>query len=205
MNFPFYIAKRYLLARKSHNAINIISYISVGGVAVGTMALIVVLSVFNGFDNLVQSLFNSFKPDLIVTVKVGKTFIPDKVKLEQLRKMKGIYDFAGVLEDNVLLRYDEKQTNAVLVGVPDNYTNISGIDTMIRSGSFTLKNDQQPFAIIGQGISYFLNVNLDPKINYRQQIAVYVPRRTKKITFDQEKAINRRYITPEGVFSIEQD
>ncbi|HJX71077.1 MAG TPA: hypothetical protein VJ346_03965, partial [Bacteroidales bacterium] len=76
MNFPFYIAKRYLFAKKSHNAINIISLISMGGVAVGTMALIVVLSVFNGFDNLVQSLFNSFNPDLLVTAKEGKTFVP---------------------------------------------------------------------------------------------------------------------------------
>ncbi len=169
------------------------------------MALIVVLSVFNGFDNLVQSLFNSFNPDLIVTIKEGKTFVPEEHKLEQLKKMDGVYDYARVLEDNVLLRYDDKQTNAVLKGVSDNYSNVSGIDSMIRRGSFTLKNDQQPFAIVGQGIAYFLNINLDPKLNYREQIAVYVPRRTKNLTFDQAKAINRRYITPIGVFSIEQD
>ena len=124
MNLPVYIAKRYLFARKSHNAINIISFISAGGVAVGTMALIVVLSVFNGFDNLVQSLFNSFNPDLIVTIKEGKTFVPDTNKLEQLKKMDGVYDYAKVLEDNVLLRYDDRQTNAVLKGVSDNYADI---------------------------------------------------------------------------------
>ncbi|MFO7655842.1 MAG: FtsX-like permease family protein [Bacteroidales bacterium] len=205
MNFPFYIAKRYLFAKKSHNAINVISYISAGGVAVGTMALIVVLSVFNGFDSLVQSLFNAFKPDLLVVVKEGKTFIPDNEVLTRLSGIEGVVNYAEVLEDNVLLRYDEKQTNAVLKGVSDNFINISGIDSMMRYGSFTLKSAYEPYAIVGQGIAYFLNINIDTKINYRQQVAVYVPRRTKKVTFDQERAINRRYITPNGIFSIEQD
>ncbi|MBN2610978.1 MAG: ABC transporter permease [Bacteroidales bacterium] len=193
------------MAKKSHNAINVISYISAGGVAVGTMALIVVLSVFNGFDTLVQSLFNSFKPDLVVTVKEGKTFIPDQNELKQLSGIEGVEDYAEVLEDNVLLRYDEKQTNAVLKGVSDNFIHVSGIDSMMRYGSFTLKSAHEPFAIVGQGIAYFLNINVDTKINYRPQVAVYVPRRTKKVTFDQERAINRKYITPNGIFSIEQD
>ena len=82
---------------------------------------------------------------------------------------------------------------------------ISGIDSMIRRGNFVLKNDKEPFAIVGQGIAYFLNIDIDPKLIYRKQISVYVPRRTKSVTFDQARAINRRYITPVGIFSIEQD
>jgi lipoprotein-releasing system permease protein len=205
LNLPFYIAKRYLFAKKSHNAINVISLISMGGVAVGTMALIVVLSVFNGFDNLVQSLFNSFNPDLLVTIKEGKTFIPDRHVLGQLKQMEGVAGYAEVLEDKALLKYDERQTIATVKGVDDNYTNISGIDSMVRQGEFILEEERDYYTVIGQGIAFFLNISLDVKLNYRPPITVYVPRRTKGISFNPDRAINRRYITPIGIFSIEQD
>ncbi len=205
MNLPVFIAKRYLFARKSHNAINIISGIAVGGVTVGTMALIVVLSVFNGFDNLVRSLFGSFNPDLQVTPKEGKTFIPDTAILHKIKNMPGVFDFAEVLEDKALLRYDEKQTIATIKGVTANYASISGIDSMIRQGSFTLDNGREMLAVVGQGIAYFLNIRLDVKINYRPPVSVYVPKRMKTMPANPERAITRRYITPGGIFSIEQD
>ena len=205
LNFPSYIARRYLFAKKSHNAINIISYISVGGVAVGTMALIVVLSVFNGFDILVRSLFNSFNPDLIVTIKEGKTFVPEQHILDQLRQTSGVADFSEVLEDKALLKYDDRQTIATIKGVDNQFQYISGVDTMIRKGNFILEKGKENFAVIGQGIAYYLNISLDVNLNYRPPIAIYVPRRTKTITFNPEQAINRRYITPIGIFSIEQD
>jgi len=194
-----------LFAKKSHNAINIISLISMGGVAVGTMALIVVLSVFNGFDNLVQSLFNSFNPDLLVTAKEGKTFVPDRHLLNQLKQIEGVSDYAEVLEDKALLKYYERQTIATVKGVDQNYRNISGVDSMIRQGEFVLDKGTDYFTVIGEGIAYFLNINLDLRIGYRPPLSVYVPRRTKSISFDPEKAINRRYISPVGIFSIEQD
>ncbi|MBN2213721.1 MAG: ABC transporter permease [Bacteroidales bacterium] len=205
MNFPFYIAKRYLFARKSHNAINIISLISIGGVAVGTMALIVVLSVFNGFDNLVQSLFNSFNPDLLVTIKEGKAFVPDRSLLIQLKQTEGVEDYAEVLEDKALLKYDERQTIAIIKGVDKNYGNISGVDSMMRQGEFVLEKGTDYYAVVGEGIAYFLNISLDVRIGYRPPLSVYVPRRIKSISFNPERAINRRYITPNGMFSIEQD
>ena len=205
MNFPFYIAKRYLFAKKSHNAINIISLISMGGVAVGTMALIVVLSVFNGFDNLVQSLFNSFNPDLLVTVSEGKTFVPDQSLLVQLKQIDGVTDYAEVLEDKALLKYDERQTIATVKGVDKNFREISGVDSMIRQGEFILENETDYFTVIGQGIAYFLNINLDVRINYRPPITIYVPKRSRSISFNPDRAINRRYITPIGIYSIEQD
>ncbi len=191
-------------SKSTPNLVNIMSAISAFGVLIGTMALIVVLSVFNGFDNLVRSLFNSFNPDLQITLKEGKTFTPDEQKLTQLKQLDGVIDYAEVLEDKALLRYDEKQTIATVKGVSDNFRIVSGVDTMIRKGDFMLKNNKEFLAVIGQGIAYFLNVNLDVNFNYRPPISVYFPKRTKNVSFSAN-AINRRYISPIGIFSIEQD
>jgi lipoprotein-releasing system permease protein len=205
LNFPFYIAKRYLFAKKSHNAINLISGISVLGVAVGTMALIVVLSVFNGFDDLIRSLFNSFSPDLQITVIEGKTFDPEAEKFNEIKNLEGVADFAEVLEDKALLRYNQKQTIATVKGVSANFEDISGVDSMIVAGDFILAGEGENYTIIGQGIAYFLNVNINMDINYQFPIAVYVPRRTKQVTLNPEQSIHKKYIFPSGIFSIEQN
>ena len=205
MNFPFYIAKRYLFAKKSHNAINLISGISVLGVAVGTMALIVVLSVFNGFDDLIRSLFNSFSPDLQITVIKGKTFDPGAEIFNEIKNTKGVADFAEVLEDKALLRYNQKQTIATVKGVSENFKEITGVDTMLVAGDFILTGEGENYTIIGQGIAYFLNVNINIDINYQFPMAVYVPRRTKQVTLNPEQSIHKKYIFPSGIFSIEQN
>ena len=204
LNFPFYIAKRYLFAKKSHNAINLISAISVLGVAIGTMALIVVLSVFNGFDDLIRSLFDSFNPDLKITAAEGKTFDAGDTKFERIRNLEGVADFAEVLEDKALLRYNKKQTIAVVKGVSDNFAGISGIDSMLVSGNFILKGENEDYAVIGQGIAYFLNVSTNINLKYQLPMAIYVPKRTKKVTMIPEQAINKKYVFPAGIFSIEQ-
>lgn len=201
MNFPFYIAKRYLIAKKSHNAINIIASISLAGIAVGTMALIVVLSVFNGFDNVVKSLINSFNPDLKVILAEGKTFAPDEAKLNRIRSIQGVVALSTVLEEKALLRYDERQTVAIVKGVSENYTGVSGIDSMMAAGDFQLSDQNQSYAIIGQGINIFLNVML----NSPRQMGIYVPRRAGKVSLDPERSINRKYLYVSGVFMIEQD
>jgi lipoprotein-releasing system permease protein len=125
--------------------------------------------------------------------------------LGQLKQMEGVAGYAEVLEDKALLKYDERQTIATVKGVDDNYTNISGIDSMVRQGEFILEEERDYYTVIGQGIAFFLNISLDVKLNYRPPITVYVPRRTKGISFNPDRAINRRYITPIGIFSIEQD
>ncbi len=201
MNVPFYIARRYLVAKKSHNAINIISYISVMGVTLGTTALIVVLSVFNGFDLLVRSLINSFNPDLKVELMEGKTFMPDSAALEQIRKLPGVYDLGLVLEDKALVRYDEQQTIAVVKGVSGNYANITGVDSMMIDGEYALYRQGEPCALIGRGIGIYLNVMLlSPR-----QMSLFVPRRNHEISMDAAHALNRKYLSVSGVFSIEQD
>lgn len=201
MNLPFFIARRYLFAKKSRNVINIISGISLVGVTVGTMALIVVLSVFNGFDNLVRSLFNAFDPDIRITLTEGKTFPADDPRLEKIREHPGVLYAADVLEENALLKYGEKQYIATVKGVSDEFLKMSGIDSMIIDGKFILWDRNMPCAVIGQGIGIYLSVGL----NFITPIQVYVPRRTGNISLNPEQAFNRNYIFPSGIFAIQQD
>ena len=201
MNLPYYIASRYLVARKSHNAINIISAISVMGVMTGTMALIVILSVFNGFDNLVKSLINSFNPDLKITLVEGKSFIPDGETIRKLRAVPGVLDISFVLEDKALVRYEEQQTIAIVKGVSDNYATITGLDSMLVEGTYDIGENSEPHALIGRGISLYLNV----RTYSPRQMTIFVPRRLKQPSLDAERALNRKYISVSGVFSIEQD
>jgi lipoprotein-releasing system permease protein len=201
LNLPYYIASRYLVARKSHNAINIISAISVMGVMVGTMALIVILSVFNGFDNLVKSLINSFNPDLKITLVEGKSFIPEEETIRKIRAVPGVLDISFVMEDKALVRYEEQQTIAIVKGVSENYATITGLDSMMVEGKYDISDKPEPHALIGRGISLYLNVRpYSPR-----QMTIFVPRRLKQPSLDAERALNRKYISVAGVFSIEQD
>ncbi len=201
MNVPFYIARRYLFAKKSQNVINLISAISVIGVTVGTMALIVVLSVFNGFDNLVRSLFNSFDPDLKVTLAEGKTFSSENEKVMKIRTMPGVMYACETLEENALLRYGDKQYIATVKGVGDEFIRMSGIDSMIIDGRFVLREKNVPCAVVGQGIANFLSIGL----TFITPIQVYVPRRTGEVSLNPEQAFTRRYLYPSGIFAIQQD
>src|SRR6056297_708397 len=151
MRFSLYIARRYLFARKSQNAINIISGISMLGVAVGAMALVVILSVFNGFDEVVKSLFNSFDPDIEITATRGKVFSPDE-RFQQIREMEGVQYYAEVLEENALLKYDERQHIATIKGVDESFINVTGIDSMVYEGDMVLKDNKRSYAVVGQGV-----------------------------------------------------
>ena len=129
MKLPFYIAKRYLFAKKSRNAINIISAVSVAGVAVGTMALIIVLSVFNGLETMVSAIFNTFDPDIKITAAEGKTFIADTSRLKLLAGIEGLSCYALTLEEDALLKDGDRQSIATIKGVDDNYLMVSNIDS----------------------------------------------------------------------------
>ncbi|MBN1158303.1 MAG: ABC transporter permease [Bacteroidales bacterium] len=189
------------MAKKSHHAINIISLISLTGVAVGTTALIVILSVFNGFDNLVKSLINSFNPDFKITRVEGKAFQPPESLITELQNTEGVYQLCFILEDKALVRYDEQQTIADIRGVSDNYLQVSGLDSMIIEGDFVLRSESGYFTVIGQGVKIFLNVML----NSPRQMVLYAPRQQSAVSLDASRDLNRRYIQASGVFSIEQD
>jgi lipoprotein-releasing system permease protein len=202
VNFPFYIARRYLLAKKSQNAINIISAISVIGVTVGTLALVLVLSVFNGFDSVVKSLFNTFDPDVRVTAVEGKTFIPAPETMETLRNLPGVKAVSEVLEENVLLLYGDKQHIATIKGVDDQFTEVSGIDSMVYDGTMKLKDENRPYAVVGQGVAYSLSIGL----SFINPLFVYTIDRKSVLNMAQpEEAIRRDFIYPSGIFAIEKD
>ncbi len=202
MNFPFYIARRYLISKKSHNIINIISAISVVGVSVGTMALIIVLSVFNGFEKLVVSLFSSFNPDLVIQVREGKTFPDTAISETRLRRIPGVLYLTGVIEENALLKYKDKQAIVTVKGVSEEFSKMTGVDTMINEGSFKLQEGTQDFAILGYGVAGTLGTNLSDFLN---PLTVYLPNRSSSLSTGMENAFNTGSIFPSGYFSIQQD
>ncbi|HER08416.1 MAG TPA: FtsX-like permease family protein [Bacteroides sp.] len=202
MNLSFYIARRYLLGKKSQNAINIISGISILGVTVGTMALVIVLSVFNGFDTVVKSLFNAFDPDIKVSSVEGKTFIPGQSTLDKLRSLPGVLAVSEVVEENVLLLYGDKQHIASIKGVDEHFTEVTGIDSMIYDGAMKLIDGNRPYAVVGQGVAYSLGVGL----NFVDPLFVYtIDRKARFSMANPEESIRRDFIYPSGIFSIEQD
>ena len=202
MNLSFYIARRYLLGKKSQNAINIISGISVLGVATGTMALVIVLSVFNGFDQVVKSLFHSFDPDIKISAVEGKTFIPEPSVTDAVIALPGVFAVSEVMEENVLLLYGDKQHIATIKGVDESFEEVTGIDSMIYDGSMKLKDRNRPYAVVGQGVAYSLRIGL----NFVDPLFVYTIDRKARINMSQpEESIRRDFIYPSGIFAIEQD
>ena len=202
MNFPFYIARRYLISKKSHNIINIISAISVVGVAIGAMALIIVLSVFNGFEKLVVSLFGSFNPDIEITVRHGKTFDISKVPMEKLAKIPGVLHLSEIIEEDALIRYKEKQAIVTIKGVGEGYAETTGIDSMMVEGAFALEEKERDFAVLGYGIAATLGANLQ---DYLNPLAIYVPSRDASFSGPFENAFHSDVVFPSGFFSIQMD
>jgi lipoprotein-releasing system permease protein len=202
LNVPFYIARRYLFAKKSHNIINIISIISVLGITAGTMALIIVLSVFNGFEELVTKLFNTFNPDIKVTAAKGKTFSTDSLPMDALRDISGINCYTGVIEENALIRYKDKQYIVTIKGVGPTYTCTSDVPKSMVEGDFRLQAGNTNFAVVGQGIAYNMGMVLN---DYENPLAIYVPKRSASRTIDPMDAFNMMEIQPSGFFGIQQD
>ena len=201
MKLSLYIAKRYLFAKKSRNAINIISSVSVAGVATGTMALIIILSVFNGLEKLVTTIFNTFDPDFRITAAEGKTFAADPAKLKLLSNINGVSCYSLTIEENALLKYEEKQFIATIKGVDENYARVSNIDSSMWEGKFMLRSDNgRAWAVPGIGIAQYLGI----RISFVNPILIYVPRRNADTDTDPDKAFNRDFIFPSGIFQVEQ-
>ncbi|MEO5570082.1 MAG: FtsX-like permease family protein [Bacteroidia bacterium] len=202
MIFPLYIAKRYLVAKKSRNVINIISWVSVIGIAVGSAGLIIVLSVFNGFGDLVTSLYNAFDPDIKITLVEGKSFNPAAVKINEIKNIKGVKAITQVLEESALLKYREKQVIAVIKGVDENYFQTSGLKNNIVEGEMALQKKDKDYAVVGGGIGYTLGMNLDDVFS---NLNIYVPKRGREAMLTPEDAFTNLLIQPSGIFSIQQD
>ena len=199
MNLPLFIAKRYLISKKSHNAINIISGISVAGICIGTMALVIVLSAFNGLTDLVQSLNNSFDADIEITIKQGKTFDPNASIFQKILKSENIAHYTEVMEGNALLKYDDKQSIATIKGVSAGFQEMSRFDTLVREGDFNISKNN---IVIGRGVSYILQTRPN---DLSSLISIYAPKRGKITSMNPEDGLNEMKAYPAGVFSINDE
>lgn len=199
MNFPLKIAKRYLFAKKSTNAINIITGISVFGVTIGTAALVIVLSVFNGFEDLLTSLFNNFNPDIKVTPIEGKVFTIDSTKIADLEALQGVEVVSKTLEEVAFFEYRETQLFGVVKGVDNQYRKVSNIDSSIIEGSFLLEKGNQAFAIAGQTIANRLSINVQDDF---KDLAIFM---AKKNPSKMGSPFRKLFAHPSGIFKIQQD
>lgn len=199
MNVPLYIAKRYLISKKSRNAINIISWISVFSVGIGTFALVVVLSAFNGLEGLVESLFESFDSDIKIEAKAGKTFPASTVDFEKIRKLEGYENHTQVLEEVCGIRFKKQQTIATIKGVEDSFIEMSLLDSALIEGTSELIINDVNFAISGFGIANNLGLYLTSS---PENITIYAPKRGKVNSINPLESVYRRMIAPGGVFYI---
>jgi ABC-type lipoprotein release transport system permease subunit len=201
LSFSFRIARRYLFSKKSHNAINIISGISAAGVAIGTMALVCVLSVFNGFESLISNMFSSFDPDLKITLTHGKTFDVNSAEFNSLRKDKSVAYFTEVIEENALLRFRTKQMPATIKGVSDEFEKMSRIDSIMYDGKFTLYDGAFQRAVPGIGVAGILGLGA----HFVDPLYIYAPKRTSKINLLRpENSFNQVGTFVSGIFAVKQ-
>lgn len=201
MNTPFYIARRYLFAKKSTNAINIISAISVVGVFVGSAALIIILSVFNGFEEVVLKMFNTITPQVVISPAQGKTFDPDVDYFNKLRKNESIYSFTEVLSENALLRYNDKQSVGLIKGVSADYLKNESLDSITIDGKFVLENSAGSNAVIGSAIQTYLMVNTTDPFN---QLQIFSPKKNSS-SVNPADDFTILSIPVAGVFEVQQD
>ncbi len=178
MNFPFYIARRYLFSKKSHHAINVISGISVCGVALATLALVCTLSVFNGFRDLVATFFTAFDPELKITAVTGKVFDGRDERLAQIRAMPEVAVFSESLEDNAMVQYKGRQTMAVIKGVEENFEALTDIDSILYGrGNFVLHDEVADYAVPGVELISILGTG----VRFVDPLSVYAPKRGTKV------------------------
>ena len=201
MNLPFYIARRYLFSKKSHNAINIISMVCVCGVVVATIAVVCALSVYNGFNDLVTGMFSSFDPELKISPRTGKVFDPTTAEFQKVKQLPDIAWFGEVLQDNALVRYHDRQDIAVIKGVDENFSHLTLIDSILIDGSFILKDEVADYATFGVGLS----AKLGAKPGFASPLEIYVPKRDEKVNLSNPaSSFNQEYAYIGGVFLINQ-
>ena len=202
MNLAQFIAGRYLFAKKSHNVINIISAISAIGMAVGTAALIIILSVYNGFDSLIRSMMSNVEPDLLITPATGKTFIPDDSTFDWIYDQPSVKNMCCVLEEQVFISYDGKQSLARAKGVDWVYEEESPLKDHMSDGEFKLHRGDVPLAAVGAGLAYELGIS--PR--FLAPIEIYFPTRTGRISLANPAAsIESVRVYPSGLFSVNSD
>lgn len=202
MKLPVKIAFRYLFSKKM-NLVNIISLISVFGVAGMSAALIVILSVFNGFDTLIQSMMNRFDPDIKITAEKGTSFLLDSLTFNKIKNVDNVKTAVSCVEETALFQYGHYQNVARMKGVGEDYAKICDIDSCTYIGEFLLEDTITgvPFAVVGSDIAGSLGIN----IGGFTPLKIYVPLRSEKVSIDPSSAFSQSGISPSGIFHIHQD
>jgi lipoprotein-releasing system permease protein len=202
VRFPLFIARRYLLAKKSHNLINVISLISFAATAIVSLAMIVILSAFNGLEGLVMTMYNSFSADIRIVPEKGKVFEAPAGWKEKIMAVDGVASYWEILEDNALFRYQAAQHIGRVKGVDAAYIRASGLDSMLYKGQTKYYQDGGFDALLGGGVDFYLNYNLDDEVN---PIAIYAPDRKAKPGPGIMSAFHSVYARGSGLFSIQAD
>lgn len=202
MRLDFFIARRYFFSRKQKTVINIISWISLIGIAVSTTALIVVLSVYNGIGDLTKSLFNSFDPELLVEPAKGKTFHTADIDFDRLGQTAGVAAVSQIAEENAWITYHHNQAIVLLRGVDGEYPKVTGIDTLLYEGVYGLKAGADAYFLIF-GAEVYYNLGIREASN--TPVAVHIPKRGTAIGMTMDQALNTGYAMPGGNFYIQQD
>ena len=202
MRLAGFIAGRYLFAKKSHNVINIISAISAIGMAIGTAALIIIMSVYNGFDSLIRSMMSNVEPDLMITPATGKVFVPEGEVYDWIYDQPSVKNMCCTLQEQVFISYDGQQGLAIAKGVDQIYEEESPLHDHIRDGEFKLHRGDIPMAAVGAGLAYEMGIN--PR--FLSAIEIYFPSRTRKISVANPfAAIESIKVWPSSTFSVSNE
>jgi lipoprotein-releasing system permease protein len=198
----FLFAWRYFKAKKSTNVINIIAWVCITAIVIGTAALILVLSVFNGFEGLVKSLYSSFYPDLKISPATGKVMTISPAQLQQLRAMKDVRNFSMIVEEKAILQNGESQQLVNLKGVDSNYKTTTSVAQHMIDGRFNTGDSANPKLVLGVGIENALGIRADFSV---EPILINIPRRSESEQFDLAENISTDTIHTSGAFMIQQD
>jgi lipoprotein-releasing system permease protein len=200
MQLPLYISRRYLFSKKSTNAINIITGIATLGIAVGTAALILILCVFNGFEDLITSMMGNFNPDVKIIAAKGKTFEIDSAKLATLKTLQGVKDVAVSLEEIAFFEYAGTQDFGIIKGVDKNYADVTNLSAALQEGRFLTEDSEHFYAVVGAGIRNKLSVNVENPI---EPLSIFTAKREEAGPLEQQ--FRQQVAMPIGTFAIQQD
>ena len=201
MKFSWLIARKYFWSKDKKNFINIISVLSMLVVAISTMALVVILSVFNGLEGLLKDLYGSFDPDVKIEAKIGKSFIASDSLINKIKNIDGVQEIVYVVEDNAYLKYENAELVGVLKGVSRNFLQINRLEDKISDGELRLWNGNLPMAVVGQGVQF--NLALVPGNDF-VPLQVYYPKNLRSRSLDPNSALSRRSLQVSGAFAIER-
>ncbi len=201
MKLQLFIALRYLFSRKDHNAINIISAICAGGICVATMALVCVLSGYNGFQELIQGLFNAFDPDVKITLVEGKSFSLSDERVQRVKALDFVDVACDVMEENALIRNEERQTMVTVKGVSDSYVRLTNVNDVMQVGQFVLREGDDYALVVGGALANQIDVSL----GFSRPLSLFVPKHDVKINLaNPERAFEAQQLFVVGIYATNQ-